>query len=561
MVNSHKKGMPWRRANSLNRLTRRLRYTPTAALALAAFMVSPAVHAFSFTFDNPDLSGDFNNTVSYTAAYRLRPADPSLLFGPSASPLNIDLDDGDNNFRHRGMVENRVDLFSELDLKYKSFGIRLSGEAYYDSMYNRQNANNSPFSTNNVSVPYNQFTDATRTVQGRQAQLLDAFVYGTQKVGNVPVTVHVGQLAQLWGETLFFGANGIAGGMAPTDIDKFLSDPSAEFKQIILPVPQATVSAQLPHHVTFGAYYQFGWRSDQLPPAGSYFSSADIVGQGAESIYLPVPGFPSQLYRVNDQAGKDTGQYGFQLKFSPEGWNTDFGLYWIRFNAKDPELYADPVLDQYRMTYPNGVRSLGASFSTNLGDANVAGEISIRHNMPLNSDLVVDFTGLGNNTNNPLYAVGNTAHANLSVLYSVPRSPLWRDATLAAEIGWNRLLSITANPQALDPSATRDAVGVQLVFAPDYYQVLPGLDISVPIGIGYNPVGKSSVIGFNGGGYHTGDFTLGIKGTYLQVWNVALNYTRYLGPTAPFLNPAGTYTFGQSLADRDFVSLSLSRSF
>lgn len=539
---------------------RKRKIAAATALAVATLSAATTAHALSLTFDNPDLSGDFNNTVSYTTAYRVRPADPALLFGPT-TPVNINLDDGNANFYHRGFVENRFELFSELDLKYKSFGIRVSGQAYYDTMYNQTNANNSPFSTNNISVPHNQFTDATRTVAGRQAELLDAFVYGTQQVGSVPITVRVGQLAQLWGETLFFGANGIAGGMAPVDINTLLSDPSAEFKQIVMPVPQATMSAQLPHHITLGAYYQFGWVSDQLPPAGSYFSSADVVGQGAESIFLPIPGFPPQLLRTTSQLGSDSGQYGFQMKFSPEGWNTDFGLYWIRFNAKDPELYADPVLAQYRFSYANGVRSLGASFSTNLGDANVAGEVSIRHNMPLTSDMVVDFTGTGNNGNNVLYAVGNTAHANLSMLYEVPRTPLWRDATLAAEIGWNRLLSVSANPQALDPGATRDAGSVQLVFAPNYYQVLPGLDINVPISLGYNIFGNSSVVQFFGTGRHTGAFTVGVKGAYLQVWRVAFNYTRYLGPTTPYLNSQGHYGFGQSLADRDFVSLSLSRSF
>ena len=47
------------------------------------------------------------------------------------------------------------------------------------------------------------------------------------------------------------------------------------------------------------------------------------------------------------------------------------------------------------------------------------------------------------------------------------------------------------------------------------------------------------MVGFNGGGYHTGDFTLGVKGVYQQVWNVAFNYTRYLGPAEPLLNARG----------------------
>ncbi|WP_321812252.1 MULTISPECIES: DUF1302 domain-containing protein [unclassified Burkholderia] len=537
-----------------------VRRTIASVLVSSAITVSQNAHAFAFTFDNPDLTGDFNTTLSYTGAYRLRPAGQNLLFGPT-NPAAINQDDGNNAFRHRGIVENRFAIFSEMDMKYMEYGFRISGEAYYDTMYNRHNANNSAFTSNNLSVSYNQFTDATTTVKGKQAQLLDAFVYGSRRVGNIPISVRIGQLAQEWGETLFFGANGIAGGMVPVDVDKLFSDPSAEFKQIVMPVPQATISAQLPYHITLGAYYQFRWRSDQLPPAGSYFSSSDILGQGAESFYLPIPGFPSHLVRANDQAGKDTGQFGFQLRFSPTGWNTDFGLYWIRFNAKDPEIYANPEMGNYRLVYGNGVRSFGASFSTTLGDANVAGEVSIRENMPLMSDVVLDFSGRGNNTGNVLFATGKTAHANLSMLYSVPPTPFWRDAVLMAEVGWNRRLSIDANAQTLDPNATRDAIGVQFVFSPNYYQVLPGLDISVPIGLGYNPVGKSSVVGFNGGGYHTGVFTLGVKGAYERVWNVALRYTRYLGAGQNFLDSAGHYTYGQSLADRDFVSLTLSRSF
>ena len=109
------------------RARRPLRFPPLA-FALLSYAVPSISHAFAFTFDNPDLSGDFNTTLSYTAAYRIRPANSNLLFGPN-DPAAINLDDGDNAFRHRGLIENRVDMFSEFDLKYKRFGVRLSGEA------------------------------------------------------------------------------------------------------------------------------------------------------------------------------------------------------------------------------------------------------------------------------------------------------------------------------------------------------------------------------------------------------------------------------------------------
>ena len=120
------------------------------------------------------------------------------------------------------------------------------------------------------------------------------------------------------------------------------------------------------------------------------------------------------------------------------------------------------------------------------------------------------------------------------------------------EGGWNDLLNITENAAALDPTRDRYAYGFRTVFEPAYYQVLSGLDISFPIGLGYNPMGKSPVDPiFNGGGAdHGGDWNVGIKATYLQTWRMGLTYTNYFGDSNT-----------QTLADRDFISLYIERTF
>jgi hypothetical protein len=61
-----------------------------------------------------------------------------------------------------------------------------------------------------------------------------------------------------------------------------------------------------------------------------------------------------------------------------------------------------------------------------------------------------------------------------------------------------------------------------------------------------------------------GDMSIGINGTYLSQWYVNLGYTHYYGPAgvAAVARGAGTvFTYKQSLKDRDYVSLSVRRTF
>ena len=108
-----------------------------------------------------------------------------------------------------------------------------------------------------------------------------------------------------------------------------------------------------------------------------------------------------------------------------------------------------------------------------------------------------------------------------------------------------------------------------MIFEPQYFQVLPGLDLSVPIGLGYNFGGRSSAIAnFAGGASSAGDYSIGLKGKYQNAWNVALTYTDYFGAEKTFTETtvagAGTprqLTFGQSLRDRAYVAFNVSRTF
>ncbi|MDF1552935.1 MAG: DUF1302 domain-containing protein [Deferrisomatales bacterium] len=555
------------------------------ATALVSVLSIPAAHAFQFDLGDSDIRLRWDNTVKYSVAMRTE-SRSGVLTDPDRNPSNTNQDDGDQNF-DKGLISNRVDLYSEADLIYKGFGLRASGAAWYDTVYNSTNDNDSPFTANARSVDHDEFTDDTRDLHGRKAELLDAFAFGKVNMGPTTTSFRVGQYAMQWGESLFFGNNGIAGGMAPIDVVKLLSVPNSQFKEIIRPVPQTSAQVQIGPSVAIGGYYQFGWEKTVLPAVGSYFSSADILDEGAEQLIVAsVPGVGpvAGLYKGDDQDAKDSGQGGVQLRVRP-GFGLDLGFYAIQYHDKTPQIYVMPGVDpnigvinpgvldpsdpskagEYFLTYPENIRAYGMSATTTWDVWNFAAEVSMRRNTPLVSDPVTiipafDLNAGADNDDNPGYAVGRSVHAQFNWFAVFGPSFISNEASFLGEVAWNRVTSITKNSDVVDPNAERTGLGFRMVYEPTYRQVMSGLDLSVPVGLAYFPKGRSMVVS-NFGPDNGGDMSLGLNATYLDVWRFALNYTHFYGPAEGALDSETHLSLKQSLADRDFVAFSVRRTF
>src|SRR5206468_2375277 len=191
-------------------------------------------------------------------------------------PQALNVNAGDQNFQKKGLVSARLDLLSEVDVVWrKDYGLRFSAAAWYDDKLHRKTqADNDPTIG---QTPFDEFPALTRKIAGNKAEVLDAFVFGSWRLDNdMKLSARLGRHALQYGESVFFGDNGIARAQGPIDIDKLLASPNAQFKEIIRPVPQLSAQLQLSPTVTLGGYVQFGWEADRLPPAGSYFSFANI---------------------------------------------------------------------------------------------------------------------------------------------------------------------------------------------------------------------------------------------------------------------------------------------
>jgi hypothetical protein len=64
---------------------------------------------------------------------------------------------------------------------------------------------------------------------------------------------------------------------------------------------------------------------------------------------------------------------------------------------------------------------------------------------------------------------------------------------------------------------------------------------------------------FNGD--KVGDLSIGLTALYLNQWRAGITYTHYFGPAGTSLDDESHISFKQSLKDRDFVSLSIQRTF
>lgn len=557
-----------RENRTLNKKSSRLRQPVHKVLVVAASLASVCAQAVEIETGNDELKVRWDNTVKYSAAHRLDSASAVLLSNPND-------DDGNRNFG-KGLVSSRLDLFSELDVIYqKNMGLRLSAAGWYDSEY--RGANDNPGFAggafpNQTSVPYNRFTKATRDVHGNDIELLDAFVFGKFDLAGKGTTVRAGRHSLLWGESLFFGANAISGAQMPVDVVKLLSVPGTQFKEAIRPVPMLSAQTQLSSNVSVGAYVQTSASKSRVSAVGSYFSNADPAIDGGENLLLG-PGIYAP--RLPDQEARDSGQGGVQLKV--RGDEIDYGFYAIQFHSKTPQLVpvvgltpVGPAPVGYRLAYHEKVQALGVSMSKTFGDYNVATELSVRNNQDLASTQGADVSSFTpapatNNSSNPGYAVGRTAHVNISVLGNLPSTPLWKEGTLLGEVAWNRVLKITKNAAAADPNATRNGLAFRMLMEPMYRQVFSGVDLGVPIGFGYAPKGSRPLAMSSPNAWIPeggGDISIGLNATYLDAWRFGVNYTHYFGTAKAFnTGTNNAYSWGQTYKDRDFISVTARYSF
>ncbi len=531
----------------------------------ATLLAATSSHAAEINTGNEDWNVRWDNTVKYSNIYRLQDPKSEYLGPGPGSSAGTGAGDGDRNF-DKGFASHRFDVLTEFDAVWqKKMGVRLSADAWYDPVYHRKNDNNTGF-THNVSVPANEFSGGVEETMGENARLLDAYGFYKGELGSVPFRVNLGQHSLVYGESLLGGNNAIAAANGPVDIIKAATVPGAKVKEFILPVPQISASFQPTQKLKLGAYYQTKWKESQFFAPGSFLSPNDTFGKDAQAL-LSTPG-GGLFNRAHDIDARDSGQWGAQVKYRPDAVDVELGAYAVNWHDKvATALYFDPaVTGTYRRVFHEDIRAYGVSASGVIAKNSVSLEASYRENMPIVGGngffnvVVPNNAGLFDNKNNPAYAVGETFHTTLVAINTIQPNFLMDGGSYVLQWDYHKLLDTDKNPGARDRAMDGHANQVTFVFQPEYYNVIDGVDLQLPIVLGYT-TGKSPIYaGWVDGG---GTLDVGLKGTYRTVWEFGLNYRNYFGPKGQSIGsaPLGNGGQDQTMSDRDFLSFSVSRTF
>ncbi len=324
------------------------------AIAVAAMMTAGHGWAMQFDTGNSDLEVRWDNTAKYNLMVRVEDQDSDIT--NSASPS---LFDDANLAFDTGVVSNRADLLSELELVWKkSFGFRVSGAGWYDHAYSGDSDHpgvNKDYRINghytdtwgSLTVRPGQFNDYADDYAYRGGELLDAFVFANFQVGSGEASVRAGRHTLYWGQSLFASGatNGIAGAMAPIDQAKGLGVPGSEAKELFLPTNKLSGSFQINSNLSLVGYYSFEWEPTRYPAPGSYFALSEISMDQAEFATLvagevdPVTGaLLSQRAGLvqNSSEEPEEGEWGLGMQYVFED-GLELGLYFLNYHDKAPQ--------------------------------------------------------------------------------------------------------------------------------------------------------------------------------------------------------------------------------
>jgi hypothetical protein len=561
--------------------------------ALLAVGYAIPAHAMPIDMGNPDVQVRWDNTLRYNLGVRAEKQDPNILNNPN-------YDDSDSKFKRGNVVTNRLDVLSEFDLIHKkTSGLRVSAALWYDNAYRSDTVKTNPAFTfpglgdTSTAYPDNKYTHYTkRWNEGPSGEFLDAFVFGQFDAGGVPVNVKLGQHTIYWGESLFSFVHGVSYAQGPVDIRKALATPGVEAKEVFKPLPQISATAQLTDTLSVGGQYFFGWKPSPFPDGGTYFGVLDALTLGGGTYLVnpalaaatsgqlggtavdPVPFIPSY------KDPKKTGDWGVMARWSPSWLNGTAGLYYRRYTDKLPQLVlggfqAPPaalgvfIPTSFGLSYlDQRVTLVGASVSKQIAGMSVSAEVAHRSNTGL---LMGPATVVGSEP------VGDTWHALANAIAYFGKTPVFDSAALTGELTYSRLGKVKSNPGNFNSvdyfckgaadqlgCATKDAWGLAVKFEPQWFQVFPGADLSMPITYSRGLKGTSPVLfgGYEGAYSYSVGLTLDVKGKYS--FNVAYNdsYARHTNAVNALGLPAVNTIGGIGAQwDRGWVSFTAKMSF
>lgn len=376
------------------------------------------------------------------------PAPNQRLIDAPGAFIGANKDDGDLNYRQWDPVAAVTKFSTDLAGSYGDYNFKIGFFAFFDPVNYRftETHPDTTFQPSKTGRPYRRGAPLAQDLQ-----IKDAFVGGAFNLFDHDFNATVGYQHIRWGESTFVVLNSI-NELQPPDA-RVLHQPGTPINEVFRPVPLITLNTQLAEGMSLDLIYQLAWRPVNPDPGGAFYSNIDfyhssefLIGLGQfhedpdrlQRIPFPISDISNSSFTANVLPLKfaqpnNQGQVGAKLTYYAADFNggTEFGFYGLNYHSRLPyfsvistnescarnsagfvEAFTDcngfiglnaqnglepaPIdSEQVFFAYPENIQVFGISFNTNVGKWSLAGEYSVRPNMPLQvSAADVFFAGL-----------------------------------------------------------------------------------------------------------------------------------------------------------------------
>ena len=390
-----------------------------AALLMAVASITPLTsQALPFVV-NEDIVGVWNNLVVVGAAVRAKDPDKQLVgfnnapeYSGAKGAVGV-ADDGNLNYLKGDVISAPLTYITDLELNYKGkYGVYGKMRSWYDYVGEERSvphgsiANgyqpNQPLDDSGY-YNYNQFS-------GYEVQEL--YVYGNWDIGEDRLSGRFGQQSINWGESLLhLGLNAFN----PIDYAT-LGRPGLRQDDSLVPVERIYGNWITRSGISLEAFYALDWEPSHLPACGTLAQGIDdlidpscngataaapATDQEQFNFRLPGPlaalGSPQITPRYRLEYPDSDGQFGLASRYFVEAMETEFGLYYVNYNAVNPVLNVDlctpdavsaligcSALSGYALPleYPEDITLLGLSAVTGFENVTWSTEISQFRDLP-----------------------------------------------------------------------------------------------------------------------------------------------------------------------------------
>jgi len=409
------------------------------SVAIILALTAPVVQATDFYFgEDNDILLAINSQLSIGSSWRMSDRNPRFYSanntagGVQGAGFSSTTDDDTLNFGKHDAFSTIIKGNNDFQLEKDGFGAFVRIKYWYDMELkdgDRPHGNGPNGYVVGTPLSDDGFSD---TAKFSGIQLLDAYLYGSFNVANMPVDVRLGRQVVSWGESTFIqgGINSIN----PLDVSA-LRRPGAMLKEGLLPVGMLYTNIGATENLSIEAFYQYEWEKTQIDGCGTFFATVDYAADGCNFItagYDDATAVAGGVYskRAADIEPDDGGQYGIAARYYSEALNdTEFGFYFMNIHARLPiaSVYrseftdlpgfvdlsgspfipwaatADPqvtgLLNAYGITdlskdnidsmnanytveFPEDLKIYGLSFATNVSGVALSGEISYKPDTP-----------------------------------------------------------------------------------------------------------------------------------------------------------------------------------